>query len=62
MPPVKNLPTRYRDLLVLRYYYEAKTREIAIILGMSESNVRTRLSRAQQYVKAHRNEIWKEEK
>ncbi|MFR1474372.1 MAG: sigma factor-like helix-turn-helix DNA-binding protein [Hydrogeniiclostridium mannosilyticum] len=31
------LPTRYRDLLVLRYYYEAKTREIAIILGMSES-------------------------
>lgn len=56
------LPTRYRDFLVLRYYYEAKTREIAIILGMSESNVRTRLSRAQQYVKAHRNEIWKEEK
>lgn len=43
---VNQLETKYREIIILFYYEDLSTREIAGILGISEENVRKRLSRA----------------
>lgn len=40
------LPPRYREVLLLRYYHGCSTAETAAILGITEENVRQRISRA----------------
>ncbi len=42
---VKGLDQSYSDVLMMKYFYGFKTAEIAQSLGISQSNVRTRLSR-----------------
>lgn len=37
---------QFRDIIVLRYYYDLSIREISKTLGISEVNVRVRLTRA----------------
>lgn len=43
---VSELETKYREVIILFYYEDLSTREIAKILDISEENVRKRLSRA----------------
>ncbi|MCM3621852.1 sigma-70 family RNA polymerase sigma factor [Brevibacillus borstelensis] len=42
---VMGLPTKYREVIVLYYFEEMRTPEIAEILALKESTVRVRLSR-----------------
>ena len=51
---VMKLPAKYRIVIHLFYYDDLSVAEIAKILGLSESNVKTRLSRARNMMK---NEI-----
>ncbi len=48
---VMALPVKYREVVVLRYLQELSTSEICKILGISESNLHTRLSRAREKLK-----------
>lgn len=48
---VCQLKPRYREVVLLFYYQELKVREIAGILGISESAVTVRLSRAREQLK-----------
>lgn len=43
---VNSLETGYREIIILFYFEDLSTREIARILNLSEENVRKRLSRA----------------
>ena len=48
---VSDLETKYREVILLFYYQELKVKEIAGILGISESAVTVRLSRARNQLK-----------
>lgn len=52
---VLSLPEKYRTVLYLFYYEEFSTKEIAELLGLLQSAVTTRLSRARGLLK----EVWK---
>lgn len=45
------LPTRYRTVLYLYYYEGYATREVAELIGVPESTVRTRLARGRHRLK-----------
>lgn len=45
---VCNLPAKYKDVILLRYYYDLSNEEIATQLNVSEGAVRTRLFRARK--------------
>lgn len=45
------LNSQYRDVIILKYYYDFSNKEIAIALDISEVNVRVRLSRAKSLIK-----------
>ena len=49
---IAELPESYRAILVLRDIEEASTEEVAEMLGLTEGNVKTRLHRARQALKA----------
>ncbi|MHB1420833.1 MAG: sigma-70 family RNA polymerase sigma factor [Bacillota bacterium] len=51
MGEVLNLPIKYREIIVLHYYHELKTPEIARVTGLSEENVRVRLHRGRNLLK-----------
>ena len=46
MAAVRRLPTRQRDCVVLFYFLDLATPEIATILGVSRGSVKTHLHRA----------------
>ena len=48
---VKKLPRKYRIVIHLFYYEELSTEEIAKVLGMKPSTVRTQLTRAREKLK-----------
>ena len=48
---VMKLPSKYRIVIHLFYYDDLSVAEIAKVLGLSESNVKTRLSRARNMLK-----------
>jgi RNA polymerase sigma-70 factor (ECF subfamily) len=48
---VMDLPTKYRMVVVLYYFEELTTVEIANVLNLKESTVRTRLCRAREMLK-----------
>lgn len=50
---INGLPDRYRMVLVLRDVEEMSTAEAAEALGLSEDNVKTRLSRARAMLRKH---------
>ena len=58
---VLSLPEKYRTVLYLFYYEEFSTAEIARTLGMSQSAVTTRLSRARALLKQELGEDWHDE-
>ena len=45
------IDTKYRDVLILRYEYGFKTKEIASVLYISDDLVRQRLRRAKELLK-----------
>lgn len=50
---VEQLPERYRAVVHLRYVEDMSAEEIATVCGISESTVRTRLSRAHQKLRVY---------
>jgi RNA polymerase sigma-70 factor (ECF subfamily) len=48
MQAVKALPDKYKDVILLRFYFDLDTQEIARNLDMNESSVRSRLFRARK--------------
>ena len=55
---VMQLPDKYRIVIHLFYYEEYLVREIAEILKLTESNVKTRLSRGRSLLKTALKEEW----
>ena len=55
---VLKLPEKYRIVIHLFYYEDYSVREIADILKLSESNVKTRLSRGRSLLKTALKEEW----
>lgn len=56
-----SLPNDYRDILVLRHYYNLSFREIAFTLKITESNARKKWSRAIKKMREIRNKAEKVE-
>lgn len=48
---IRKLPQKYKVVIHLFYYEEMSVKEIAEVLGLKESNVRARLTRARQKLK-----------
>ncbi|MBQ6844226.1 MAG: sigma-70 family RNA polymerase sigma factor [Agathobacter sp.] len=48
---IRKLPQKYKVVIHLFYYEEMSIKEIAEVLGLKESNVRARLTRARQKLK-----------
>ena len=55
---VMDLPEKYRVVLDLFYYEELSTGEIAEMLGLTQTAVTTRLSRARALLKERLGEVW----
>lgn len=55
---IMKLPKKYSTVLHLYYYEGYKCNEIASVLGISESNVQTRLMRARNMLKDKLGETW----
>lgn len=61
MQHVLALPLKYREIIVLYYYEELSTVEIATLLNLSDNTVKTRLRRAREKLKVHLStEDWRE--
>ena len=61
MQHVLALPLKYREIIVLYYYEELSTVEIATLLSLSDNTVKTRLRRAREKLKLHLvNKDWRE--
>ena len=58
---VMNLPETYRLVIHLYYYEDYSVAEIGRILGLTESNVKVRLSRGRQKHKKALQEVWDDE-
>ncbi|HBY32898.1 MAG TPA: RNA polymerase subunit sigma [Clostridiales bacterium] len=48
---VQNLPAKYKDVILLRFYFDMDNEAIARQLGITESTVRSRLMRARAKLK-----------
>ncbi len=61
---VKRLKVSYQEVLILQYYYDLSTKEIADVLGKTEDNVRHISKRAKEKLKAlvEENHMWNEKK
>ena len=55
---VMALPEKYRLVIHLYYYEDYSVQEIGRILGIRVSNVKVRLSRGRQLLKATLQEVW----
>lgn len=49
---IERLPARYRDVLLLKHYFDLSPRKIAEVLGISTHTVYKRLERAKQQLQA----------
>lgn len=58
---VMGLPEKYRTVLNLFYYEECTVKETARLMGIRESAVTTRLSRAREMLKQKLKEVWQDE-
>ena len=57
---VMRLPEKYRIVIHLYYYEEYSVREISQILGITDSNTKTRLARGRAKLKEKLQEEWNE--
>lgn len=58
---VMELPEKYRMVIHLYYYEDYSVAEIGKILGLTQSNVKVRLSRGRQLLKKTLQEVWGDE-
>lgn len=58
---VMNLPEKYRLVIHLYYYEDYSVAEIGKILGLTQSNVKVRLSRGRKLLKEALQEVWDNE-
>lgn len=58
---VMSLPETYRLVIHLYYYEDYSVAEIGKILGLTESNVKVRLSRGRQLLRKALQEVWDDE-
>lgn len=58
---VMKLPEKQRTVIHLFYYEDYSIKEIADILKLSESNVKTRLTRGRAMLKEQLKEAWNDE-
>lgn len=58
---VMSLPETYRLVIHLYYYEDYTVAEIGRILGLTESNVKVRLSQGRQKLKKALQEVWDDE-
>lgn len=58
---VMALPQKYRILVHLFYYEDYSVHEMAELLSLSESNVKTRLSRARAMLRDTLKEVWSDD-
>ena len=58
---VMSLPEKYRLVIHLYYYEDYTVAEIGRILGLTESNVKVRLSRGRQLLRKALQEVWDDE-
>ena len=58
---VMALPEKYRTVLDLFYYEELSTREIREVLGIRQSAVTTRLTRAREQLEKRLKEAWRDD-
>ena len=58
---VMNLPETYRLVIHLYYYEDYSVAEIGEILGLTQSNVKVRLSRGRQLLRKNLQEVWEDE-
>ena len=56
MIAVKALPLKYKDVILMRFYYDLSTSEIANQLNISENTVRSRLFRARKMLSPYISE------
>jgi len=54
---IATLPTKYREVVVLRYLQELSTDQISKILSISKNTLQVRLSRARKYLKQELTEL-----
>ena len=61
---LKKLKVSYQEVLILQYYYDMSTKEIAEVLGKTEDNVRHLAKRAREKLRAivEENGLWNEKK
>lgn len=57
---VQGLPLKYRQIVYLYYYEEYSVREIATMMKLSKTAVKSRLLRARQQLKCDLKEAWDE--
>lgn len=60
MKAIKSLPERQQRIVMLRYFENCSSDEIAVRLGISPGNVRVLLSRALDKLSKMNDEYWKE--
>lgn len=58
---VMGLPEKYRLVIHLYYYEDYTVAEIGKILGLTQSNVKARLSRGRKLLKETLQEVWDDE-
>ena len=58
---IANLPTKYKEVILLHYYQELKLSEIAEILGESEATIKTRLKRARDMLRSELKGVFDDE-
>lgn len=56
-----NLPVRYREVVLLRYYEGLKLKEVASALHLSEGKVRARLKQAGNMLRGRLKEWYDDE-
>lgn len=57
MNEVSKLPSKYREVILLYYYQELSIAEVAMVLHINESTVKSRLSRAKKKLKPELKEV-----
>ena len=57
---VLSLPIKYREVIILYYYEELHTADIATLLQQPESTIRTRLRRAREKLRPELSREWED--
>ena len=58
---VMNLPAKYREIVLLKYYQGLKLKEIASALGLTDGRVRSRLNKANELLRDRLKEWYYDE-